>query len=323
MLVNCTIRITATMRLSLDALLVIDAIDRKGSFAAAGQELHRVPSAITYTVQKLEEDLDVALFDRRGHRARLTAAGHELLNEGRHLLRAAGDLEARVKRVATGWGADLRIASDGIIPPQAMLDLARDFLAQGTGTRLRFATEVLGGCWDALVSGRADLAIGASGDGPAGGGYLTRRLDEIEWVFAIAPAHPLAAAAEPLTRADILAHRAITVTDSSRSLPPRTTGLLSGQDTLTVANLAMKIRAQAMGLGVGYLPRCLAATAAANGALLIRRTEEPKVSQMLSLAWRTAHRGKALKWFVERLSVRGWLNRALRTAYACGQRGQV
>ena len=76
------------MRLSLDALLVLDAIDRKGSFAAAAVELHRVPSAITYTVQKLEEDLDVLLFDRRGHRAKLTAAGRELLDEGRHLLRA-------------------------------------------------------------------------------------------------------------------------------------------------------------------------------------------------------------------------------------------
>jgi DNA-binding transcriptional LysR family regulator len=35
------------MRLTLDALLAIDAIDRKGSFAAAAQELHRVPSALT------------------------------------------------------------------------------------------------------------------------------------------------------------------------------------------------------------------------------------------------------------------------------------
>ena len=134
------------MRLSLDALLVIDAIDRKGSFAAAGHELHRVPSAITYTVQKLEEDLDVLLFDRRGHRAKLTAAGRELLNEGRHLLRAAGELEARVKRVATGWEAELRIAYDSIIPVGAMLLLARQFSTENANTRLRFAPEVLGGC---------------------------------------------------------------------------------------------------------------------------------------------------------------------------------
>ncbi|MCW5604382.1 MAG: LysR family transcriptional regulator, partial [Burkholderiales bacterium] len=180
------------MRLSLDALLVLDAIDRKGSFAAAAHELHRVPSAVTYTVQKLEEDLDVLLFDRRGHRAKLTTAGRELLEEGRHLLRAAGELESRVKRVATGWEADLRIAYDDVIPIEAVLALADEFHREECGTRLRIASEVLGGCWDALVSGRADLVIGAPGDGPAGGGYTVRPLGEVEWVFAVAPTHPLA-----------------------------------------------------------------------------------------------------------------------------------
>lgn len=42
------------MRTSIEALLVLDAIERKGSFAAAAHELHRVPSALTYSVQKLE-----------------------------------------------------------------------------------------------------------------------------------------------------------------------------------------------------------------------------------------------------------------------------
>jgi DNA-binding transcriptional LysR family regulator len=299
------------LRISLDALTALDAIDRKGSFAAAAQELHRVPSALTYTMQKLEEDLDVALFDRRGHRAKLTAAGRELLDEGRHLLRAAGELESRVKRVATGWEAELRIASDAIIPMAAMLRLARDFHGVSASTRLRFGEEVLGGTWDALVSGRADLAIGASGDGPAGGGYQTRALGEIEWVFAVAPDHPLAKLPLPLRREDILTHRAIVVADSSRNLPPRTTGLLSGQDTLTVSNASAKLLAQAMGLGVGYLPRCLAAAAAERGEIVLRQTEEPKISQQLFIAWRTAHRGKALKWFVDRVTVDGWLDEAL------------
>src|SRR5450759_2189460 len=99
------------MKLTLDALQVMDEIERQGSFAAAAAELHRVPSALTYTVQ----DLDVALFDRSGHRARLTPAGQELMQEGRHLLRAAGELERRVKRVATGWETELRIALDIMI----------------------------------------------------------------------------------------------------------------------------------------------------------------------------------------------------------------
>jgi DNA-binding transcriptional LysR family regulator len=301
------------MRLSLDALLVLDAIDRKGSFAAAAAELHRVPSAVTYTVQKLEEDLDVLLFDRRGHRAKLTAAGRELLDEGRRLLRAAGELEARVKRVATGWEAELRVAYDDVIPAAAVLALAGEFHRQECGTRLRIAAEVLGGCWDALASGRADLVIGASGDGPAGGSCSTRALGEIDWVFAVAPTHPLARAAEPVSAADIQVHRAVAVADSSRNLPPRTTGLLSGQETLTVHDLRSKLLAQRMGLGVGNLPRHRAETEAAAGRLVIKATEEPKVSAPLFLAWHTAHKGKALRWFVRRLEQDpDWLARALR-----------
>ena len=45
------------MRISLEGLQIIDAISRRGSFAGAAEELFRVPSTITYAVQKLEEDL--------------------------------------------------------------------------------------------------------------------------------------------------------------------------------------------------------------------------------------------------------------------------
>ena len=103
------------MRLSFDSLQVLDAIDRKGSFSAAAAELHRVPSAITYSIRQLEEGLGIELFDRRGHRAVLTEAGRELLREGRKLLEAAADLECRVQQVARGWESELRIAVDTLV----------------------------------------------------------------------------------------------------------------------------------------------------------------------------------------------------------------
>ena len=53
----------------------------------------------------------------------LTAAGRELLAEGRMLLRAAGDLEHRIRRIATGWEPELRIAVDTIVPFAAILPL--------------------------------------------------------------------------------------------------------------------------------------------------------------------------------------------------------
>ena len=117
------------MGLSLDALAVLDAIERRGSFAAAALELDRVPSAITYTVRRLEDELDVLLFDRRGHRARFTPAGRTLLDEGRRLLDAAGEIEQRVHRVATGWETQLRIAVD-------TLEHHRKIRASGFGGRV-------------------------------------------------------------------------------------------------------------------------------------------------------------------------------------------
>jgi len=293
------------MKLTLEALQVIDAIARKGSFAAAANELFRVPSAMTYTVQKMEQDLGVVLFDRSKHRAKLTPVGQELLNEGRHLLRAAVDLECRIKRVATGWEAELNIAFDDLLPMERLLPLIKDFYREESGTRLRFSTEVLGGCWDALVSGRADLAIAAPGDGPITGGYTTRLLGYVAWVFAVAPDHPLAKQRDPLTHDQISAYRAVAVADSSRSLTPRTVGILGGQDVLTVPTIRAKLEAQEAGLGVGRLPLYLAQASAAAGRLVIKEVKDEKSEAPLHLAWRTNQPGKALKWFVKQLTEPG------------------
>src|SRR3954471_13276641 len=204
------------MRLSLEALQVIEAIYRKGSFSGEADELHRVPSAITYSVRQLEDGLGIELFDRKGNRAVLTDAGRELLAEGRRLLRAAADLECRVQQVARGWESELRIALDSIIEVDKLYGVVDAFYGEDGGTRLRIAEEVLGGTWDALASGRADLAIGATGTAPAGRTYAVRPLGRVEMRFVAAPSHPICREPEPLADATIQSFRAVSVADSSR-----------------------------------------------------------------------------------------------------------
>jgi len=289
------------MRLSLDAIAVLDAIDRKGSFAAAAGELFRVPSAITYSVKQLEEDLGVELFDRKGHRAVLTEAGRELLTEGRGLLRAAADLECRVQQVAKGWESELRIAVDTIIGIDRLYGIVEEFYRQESGTRLRLSSEVLGGTWDALASGRADLAIGASGEAPPGRNYSIHLIGRVEMVFAAAPFHPIHESPLPLTDAAIQRHRAVSVADSSRLLAPRTVGLLSGQDTLTVPSMESKAAAQVAGLGVGFLPKGIAEREAAAGRLRILEVAGARTAGDIYAAWRPGKEGRALQWFTKRL----------------------
>jgi len=288
--------------INLDALIVLDSIARCGSFAAAAKELYRVPSSITYAIQKLEDNLEVTIFDRHGHRAHLTPAGEALLREGRDLLALADGVERNIKRVATGWEAELRIAVGDLIPYAKVLDLCEAFYKIAPDTRLRLSTEVLGGTWDALVSGRADLVIGAPGDGPPGGGYALHPLGEVEFVFVVAPHHPLAKEKDPLTNDLIRKYRAVAAADSSRGLAPRTVALLPGQQVLTVADLYQKADAQKRGLGIGHLPRHLIEADIAAGDLLVKATEDgASTLHMIYYAWRTRHQGKALNWFKQQM----------------------
>jgi len=294
------------MNLTLEALQILDAIDRKGSFAAAAAALDKVPSAITYSIRKLEEDLDVLLYDRRGHRAKLTSAGEELLTQGRHLLHAAQDLENRVKRAATGWEANFHIVIDGIIRFEDLIPLIKEFEQQGGGTRIRISQEILSGVWESLISGRADLAIGAAYDGPDAirmqGEFQTRSLGNIDWVFAVAPEHPLANAPEPLSHAVILEHRAVAVGDTSLTLPSITAGLLSGQDTLTVPSMQAKLAAQLAGLGCGHLPRRIAQPYLQSGMLIEKQTSANRLLGNNRIVWRSTNKGKALQWFLQKLN---------------------
>jgi DNA-binding transcriptional LysR family regulator len=290
------------MRLSLDSLQVIDAIDRRGSFAAAADELHRVPSAITYSVKQLEEGLGIELFDRKGHRAVLTEAGKELLAEGRRLLQAAADLECRVQQVARGWESELRIAVDTLVAVEKLYRTLSDFYTTETGTRIRLGHEVLGGTWDALASGRADLAIGASGELPPGRGYATRFLANVELRFVAAPFHPICGEPQPLADATIRRFRAVSIADSSRQLAARTVGLLGGQDVLTVPSMEAKASAHIAGLGVGFLPSWIAEREVMAGRLRILETQASRPAADVYLAWRSGQQGRALDWFVKRLS---------------------
>lgn len=308
--------------LTPEALAMIDTIARTGSFAAAARELGKVPSALTYSVRQLEDALDVLLFDRRSRQAKFTAAGEELLNEGRRLLAESAAVANRVKRVASGWETQLSVAVDDVISRATLFELCEAFYALdpqgrigggatgngGPGTRLKLRTEVLAGTWEALVSGQADLAIGVGMNSPPPGVAL-EPLGELSFVFAVAPQHPLAEAAEPVSDVELLRFRAVAVADTAQHMSPLTLNLLPGQDVLTVSSMAAKIEALRRGLGCGYAPEPMVREHVQAGWLRIKRTLRPNAPMRIGYAWRCgvgrrerALLGLALQWWLKQLA---------------------
>ncbi|MCK9395898.1 MAG: LysR substrate-binding domain-containing protein [Methylobacter sp.] len=286
--------------ITLDALEVLDAIARKGSFAAAANELYRVPSAISYTVQKLEQDLDVVLFRKEGRKAVLTEAGKVLLEQGREILDATERLAIAAKKTHSGWEPVFNIAIDSILSFDFIYPLIARFYELLPDIEINIYEEVLGGAQEAITSNRADLVIG-TGAAP-GQGIKYQKIRQVEWVFAVAPGHELARAPLPLSRQLIEQHRFIVVRDSSRNQAPQSRRVFSKRPVLSVPSVEEKIHALCSGLGVGFLPAHRIQESLERGLLIALPVEDTIATETMNMAWKTTNKGKVLHWFIEQLS---------------------
>ncbi|KVV32773.1 LysR family transcriptional regulator [Burkholderia ubonensis] len=287
--------------LSEEEFALLDAIRATGSLSRAAARLGKAPSTVSHAARQLEARFDALLFDRRRYRLQLTPAGQLLADEAARLMLDVARLTQRVRQIASGWEDRLWIVSDELLEFESMMPVIRAFDALESGVSLRFTHEVLGGTWEALRDGRADLIVGATNEPPAIPGLKWFELGALDWVFAVSPRHPLAAARDPLTRDAIGAHRAVVVADSSRLAAGRAYGLLGGQTVLAVPSMRTKILAQRDGLGVGWVPRRRAATLLARGDLVEMPTAEPREPNVLYVAWRGDREGRALQWWLEQL----------------------
>lgn len=94
------------------------------------------------------------------------------------------------------------------------------------------------------------------------------------------------------------------IADSVRHGESLSIGLLSGQDVFTVADMPTKLDAQIRGLGVGFLPKCLAQPYIDKGQLVIKSVERVEQQIQSRYAWRKSGKrgpGTALQWWLDQL----------------------
>ena len=204
--------------------------------------------------------------------------------------------------IATGWEPRLVLSLDQVLRMEPLMPLVDAFFKAAPGTSLQLRREAAAGSWDALLSGRADLVIGAPDAGPPGGGYETAPLQLIKFVLAVSPRHPLAAREGVVSDSELAQYRAILVGDTTRALPLLQYGLLRNRNILSVPDTDAKLQAILLGIGCGYLPEHLARLHVCAGRLTLLRTETPYPPGQSTLAWRAGENGRALRWWVDQLS---------------------
>ncbi len=285
--------------LTLEALRVMDAIDRRGSFASAADELGRVPSALSYTMQKLEEELDVVLFDRSGHRTKFTNVGRMLLERGRVLLEAADKLTTDAEALARGWETHITLVTEALVPTEKLFPLIEK-LSRKANTQVSITTEVLAGAWERLEQGRADIVIAPDMHFRASSEINSRKLYSVLNVYVASPDHPIHLEPEPLSEVTRVKYRGIAIADTARERPVLTVQLLDKQQRLTVSSMHDKRQALLAGLGVATMPYPLVADDIAAGRLRVVSPEYSMESEII-MAWRRDSMGEAKSWFLREI----------------------
>ena len=243
------------MPLTLDQLRALEAIERLGSFAAAGKDLHRTTSAVSYAVQKLEEGLGLELFDRSGHRAELTPEGRLVLDAGRRLLREARALDELATQLREEWEPELRIVVDGIFPLRPILRAVRGLTEHAAPTRVQLRVEYLGGVRERFDEQPADVMLTLAFAGDAD--HEARPLPPIDMLLVTSPTHPLVDL-DRVDRAALADHVELSVRDSSRRASATRGPLDMGSPQLfRLSDFHSKREALLEGVGYGWMPQHL------------------------------------------------------------------
>lgn len=293
--------------ITIEVLEALDAIERRGSFAKAADELNKATSAVSYIVQKLEEQLDIALFQRQGRRSVLTPAGRLVLAEGRKILNTTTALANKAKEVATGWEPRISIAVESLQSYPVFFAVINDFLNAHPTIEIDLCECVLNGGWDALEQGRVDLVVGSPGPVPLQKGYRAVPLGQSKLVPVIASHHVQAGLASDhkAITAVLPKLRRIVTHDTSHVDVTRSEGLSDDGRKFYVQNIDQKVEAILAGIGIGHLPRQRIQKYLDSGALVTLNLKTESINESF-LAWKLSNKGKGMRVLSQLLAAANW-----------------
>ncbi len=241
---------------TIEQLRTIRAVAREGSFTAAARKLGRVQAAVSQTIDRLENQLGVRLFDRTSRLPRLTLQGEAVVAAAERIHHEVDILADVVASLKGGVETRLAIAVDSLVPTEPLVRFAQEFASKHPSVPLVMHTDTLSTVTAHVRDKRATWGI-------AGGDADMTELDhrhvaDIRLLPVAAPTHPLARLPAAATLDDLAQAVQIVLTERQTSAdhPTADHGVFSTQ-TWRVADVAAKHAFICGGLGWGHLPEHL------------------------------------------------------------------
>jgi DNA-binding transcriptional LysR family regulator len=251
------------VKLDLNGLEALEAVVRYGGFARAAKHLHRVQSAVSHQVRKIEQQLGVSLFNRDRYRVQLTPAGEAILAEGRRLLAQAEHVRSIARQFSEGWEPSLSIIVDGILPLDPTLAAMKALAAAQVPTRIQVKVEFLRGVQSRFEKENGDLMLVTD---YAASPYLQEEaLPAMDCVLCAGRSHALGKA-KRVSLAQLQEHVELSVQHSSAE-QGHDRHLFGCERAFFLSSHHTKKEALLMGVGFGWMPLYLVHQELKSGAL--------------------------------------------------------
>lgn len=258
--------------LSLDQFLIFVTVAEAGSFSGAARRLNRAQSAVTYAVQKLEDQLGVPLFDRSAYRPALTEAGEALLPRANRIISEVGAFSDQARGITQGLEPELAIVVDAMFPMHRIVDALRVFGERYPTVPTRIYVASMGATPNLVSDGTCTIGIALT-FAVQDSDLVQHEIDTVRMVAVVAACHPLAAFQDGIPTSELQNHVQLVLTDVSGRTDSRDYSVLSRRNW-RIGDLGAKHEMLLGGLGWGGMPLHMVEADIAAGRLRIIRPEE-------------------------------------------------
>ena len=185
--------------MTLTELKYIVAVAREKHFGKAADACFVSQPTLSVAVKKLEEELDVKLFERSANEVAVTPLGEEIVRQAQGVLEQAAHIKEIAKRGKNPLAGPLKLGVIYTIAPYLLPELVRKVIQKSPEMPLMLQENFTVKLLEMLRTGEIDCAILAEPFPDAG--LATAALYDEPFMAAVPSTHPLAALASVTAQA--------------------------------------------------------------------------------------------------------------------------